>query len=141
MIFRSLPCSNVANVRDSGFERLLLTVGLVASASAWLFTRFGLSSPSCLFRDLSGYPCPSCGGTRALRAMVTGDFRRAFLVNPLAVLLMLSGLIAVLYAAGVVLFGIPPWRPKLGRAGVMALRLLVVAALLANEWYLLRNLG
>jgi hypothetical protein len=141
MILRSSPQSNVANVRDSGFERLLLAVGLVAAASAWLFTRLGLSSPSCLFRDLSGYPCPSCGGTRAVRAMVTGDFQGAFLLNPLAVLLILSGLFAVLYAAGVVLFGIPPWRPRLGRAGVMTLRLLMVAALLGNEWYLLRNLG
>ncbi len=140
MIFRSLVRSNVANVGDSGFERLLLLVGLIAPVSAWIFTRLGLRSPSCLFHDLSGYPCPSCGGTRALRAMVTGDLRGAFLLNPLAAFLLLVGLGAVLYAVGVVLFGIPPWRPKLGRAGELALRLLTVGALFANEWYLLRNL-
>ena len=140
MIFRSLPHLRFAKASDSGFERLLLLVGLIAPVGAWLFTRSGLSSPSCLFNDLSGYPCPSCGGTRALRAVVAGDFRGAFLLNPLVVVLMLGGLVAVLYAAGVVLFGIPPWRPRLGRAGRMALRILAIGALLANEWFLIWNL-
>jgi hypothetical protein len=62
------------------------------------------------------------------------------MLNPLVVVLMLGGLVAVLYAAGVVLFGIPPLRPRLGRAGRMALRILAIGALLANEWFLIWNL-
>lgn len=38
----------------------------------------------CGFHRLTGLPCPFCGGTRAARAILHGDFLFALYLNPLA---------------------------------------------------------
>lgn len=37
----------------------------------------------CPVRLLTGYPCPGCGGTRAMGAICLGDFERAWQLNPI----------------------------------------------------------
>jgi hypothetical protein len=37
----------------------------------------------CPIRLLTGYPCPGCGGTRAMGAISLGDFERAWSLNPI----------------------------------------------------------
>jgi hypothetical protein len=37
----------------------------------------------CLFKRVTGEPCPACGGTRAVAALVSGDARGAVAMNPL----------------------------------------------------------
>ena len=39
-------------------------------------------APKCLFKTLTGYDCPSCGGQRALHALLNGEISRAFMLNP-----------------------------------------------------------
>lgn len=39
----------------------------------------------CLFRAISGWLCPLCGGTTACGHLLHGDFGRAWSVHPLAV--------------------------------------------------------
>jgi hypothetical protein len=53
--------------------------------------------PPCPLRTLTGIPCPMCGMTRGVTALVHGDFARALLMNPasyvvvaLAVLLLVQ---------------------------------------------------
>jgi hypothetical protein len=41
----------------------------------------------CLFKEVTGIPCPSCGATRSLMLLMRGDVRGAFLMNPLGFLL------------------------------------------------------
>lgn len=72
----------------------LLAGALCALGYAWIAISWqsaGGSSP-CLFRWLTGVPCPACGSTRALRVLLQGDVAQAFLINPngivLAVLLV-----------------------------------------------------
>lgn len=77
----------------------LLAGGLCALGYAWLAfseAAAGAGSP-CLFRWLTGVPCPACGSTRALRALLQGDVAQAFLINPNGIVL------AVLLAA------VPVW--------------------------------
>lgn len=38
--------------------------------------------PLCAFRELSGRPCPLCGGTRACAALLQGDPAAAWQANP-----------------------------------------------------------
>jgi hypothetical protein len=38
----------------------------------------------CVFRSLTGFPCPTCGTTRAATAFLHGDLATAFTANPLA---------------------------------------------------------
>ncbi len=53
--------------------------------------------PPCPLRTITGIPCPMCGMTRGVTALVHGDFARALLMNPasyvavaLALLLLLQ---------------------------------------------------
>lgn len=50
--------------------------------------------PPCLFRSLTGWDCPFCGGTRATRALLSGDVPAAFDHNILVPLLAALGVIA-----------------------------------------------
>lgn len=42
----------------------------------------GSISPGCTFRRLTGLECPGCGGTRALRALISGEPWAALCFNP-----------------------------------------------------------
>ena len=48
--------------------------------------------PICIFKKVTGIPCPSCGSTRSMIALIHGDFLSGILWNPMG-LLLLGGLI------------------------------------------------
>lgn len=58
--------------------------------------------PPCFFHQLTGLPCPTCGGTRAALALRAGDLALALHLNPLVTsalaLLVGGGLVAGLVA-------------------------------------------
>ncbi len=62
--------------------------------------------PLCAFRQLSGRPCPLCGGTHACAALVEGNFAAAWQANP--------GLVALLLiaAAHTLQLAYEAWRAK-----------------------------
>ncbi len=50
-----------------------------------LYATTGVGAP-CLFRTVTGWECPLCGGTRMGGALLHGDVAAAFAFNPLAFL-------------------------------------------------------
>lgn len=61
--------------------------------------------PLCAFRQLTGIPCPLCGGTHTCAALLQGDFVTAWQANPgvlflVAVAMMHSALLAAEAASG-----------------------------------------
>ncbi len=78
-------------------DRQLALLWLAAAVSALVLRPLWLSLTPllrpCVFRALTGVPCPTCGTTRAAIAFLSGDLAAAFAANPLAVL---GGLIFVL---------------------------------------------
>lgn len=72
----------------------LLALTLAGAALLFLFdpARHAFY-PVCLFKKMTGYDCPGCGGLRALHQLLRGDVWRAFQLNPLVVVgLPLAGL-------------------------------------------------
>lgn len=58
----------------------------------WLQTDHAEESTVCIFKQITGIPCPSCGTTRSVLALLQGNYQEAFFINPLgflAVLLLL----------------------------------------------------
>lgn len=54
---------------------------------------------ACLLKRTTGWPCPTCGGGRAVADLATGHFTAAFAHNPLIVVLILAvaaGLVSAL---------------------------------------------
>ncbi len=41
----------------------------------------------CVFRELTNIPCPSCGLTRSIRALASGDLRLSLYYHPLTILI------------------------------------------------------
>jgi hypothetical protein len=56
--------------------------------------------PLCAFRALSGLPCPGCGLTRSLTAILRGDLTSAWHWNPFGFLALPVLLTAAVFAVG-----------------------------------------
>lgn len=42
----------------------------------------------CMIKNATGIPCPSCGSTRSIVALLQGDFLNAIYLNPLGILIL-----------------------------------------------------
>lgn len=107
-----------------------------------LYAATGAGVP-CLFRSLTGWNCPLCGGTRMGSALLHGDVVGAFWFNPLAFVgLALLGVLGVLWV--VEALGGPAVRPPRPVASrlrrVRANQWLVAGLAVAVVYTVLRNL-
>jgi hypothetical protein len=109
-VLRLLPAAHPT----ADLEKALAIVGLVGLA-ALVVLPLGALAPlgmPCRFRSLTGIPCPTCGGTRALLALAGLDVARAFVLNPLVTAGVLGVLTTAPLAAAAWAFGWP--RPRVG---------------------------
>lgn len=60
----------------------LFTLGLGILADRLLGGEVWERIPRCFFHLATGYYCPGCGGTRALRELLKGHFLRSWYFNP-----------------------------------------------------------
>ena len=75
----------------------------------------------CPYRELSGEPCPLCGMTRAVGAVLRGDFHRAVSLNPLSIFAVLFILSEVIFRVVLLCSNINRRsRPLLVRADIFA---------------------
>ena len=92
---------------------LILGITLAVGAalnSAWKLIGF---APVCRVRQWTGVPCPTCGGTRMVEALLAGDPLRALAWNPL-LFVVLAGVGAWATASALrFAFSWPVWRPEL----------------------------
>jgi hypothetical protein len=65
---------------------VFLAIGSVAALAVAVLHLDRLPILVCLFRAVTGVPCLTCGATRALGDLVTGDVWGALAMNPLATL-------------------------------------------------------
>lgn len=89
--------------------------------------------PLCLFRRLTGYPCPTCGATRMGLALLRGHWIEALRLNPLVFALVVGGVLALLARVGLGRRIVWNDSPR-SRTWVTAA---FVAAILANWIYVL----
>lgn len=120
-------------------HELIWSVVLLASGvmgAVWL--KFQLPVPLCPLRTLTGIPCLTCGGTRAARHLLHGEFGAAFLQSPLVTGVILLGGLFILYAAGVLLFRMPRLRiVSVSDREAWVLRAAALSLLLAGWLYLI----
>jgi len=65
---------------------IFLSIGAVIALAVAVLHLDRLPILVCLFRAATGIPCLTCGATRALGELVTGDVAGALAMNPLATL-------------------------------------------------------
>ncbi len=64
-------------------------------------------APACAFRKLTGFPCPTCGGTRSLVCLAHGDIAAAVVYNPLITVCVIAAVILLLYKMIALAFQLP----------------------------------
>lgn len=74
-------------VRSRAVRLIVLHIAIFSAIALYLYitVRFRIYCP---FNRLTGLPCPGCGSTRALFALLRGDFAAYFSYNPFALLLL-----------------------------------------------------
>ena len=121
-------------------ELLWLSVSLVSFtiAAAWLV--IGLPWPRCVFHELTGLPCVTCGMTRCAIQFFHGHFLAAFKWNPL-VFTALCGVMAFdLYAFATLTTRAPRLRISFStKRAKTFVRVSVILALALNWIYLLSH--
>jgi hypothetical protein len=123
---------------ETDHELIWLSVSVVSLGLAATWFALGLPWPRCVFHELTGLPCMTCGMTRSAIQFFHGDILAASQWNPLvfAALCRLSILIA--YAFIVLATRAPRLRIALWtRAEKKYARIIVIPALALNRAYLL----
>ena len=69
---------------------ILAACGAFAVLAVGLLHLDRLPVSLCVFKAVSGWPCPTCGSTRALGRLLAGDLIGALDMNPLAAVLALG---------------------------------------------------
>jgi hypothetical protein len=109
--------------------------GALALGAMWFTLR--LPWPSCAFHTLTGHPCPTCGATRALVALLHGNFAAAWSWNPLACVAYCAIAIFNIYALVAVVSGKRRFRlAQLSLFEKRFCRVAVIGLVLLNWIYL-----
>ena len=69
-----------------------LYFGIVTSGLVWLLVNLlakGSVPTVCLFNNITGIPCPTCGTTDSITYLINGNIISAFNINPLGIPLSL----------------------------------------------------
>lgn len=79
---------------------VLFLWGAAVGGGAWLARRSDVDFVLCQFKRVTGRPCPGCGSTRGVLALLEGRPLEAWLWNPLAMSALLAfALLTLLRAA------------------------------------------
>jgi hypothetical protein len=126
--------------REVDHERLWLSVALAGAALVVLWLAAGheeLPRVVCPFRHITGIPCVTCGGTRAVLALTRGDVQAAFIWNPLVAAFAIAALAWLLYAAIVTTLRAPRLRVRLGARDRFLFRAAAWVAIASNWVFLI----
>lgn len=113
---------------------ILVAVWGAMGLSAIHFARqVGGDAGLCLFKRLTGVPCPTCGFTRGMFRLAAGDVAGAFAMNPLLFVFLLAVAAVVILR---VIFG-RRLRVHLARRARAAFWILAAGAFAANWVYVI----
>jgi hypothetical protein len=109
----------------------------LGSAAAWLGSRLQQPLQLCLFKRVTGLPCPTCGFTRGALRMLHGQPMSAWLCNPLLFsalgLFFVACLSRVIFASSV--------KITLTRTERYAAWVLGIALFICNWAYIILHVG
>jgi len=138
---RALWVFRPLNAYENDWELITFAIGTFAGVLGFVWVGLDLFIPGCGFLALTGLPCLTCGGTRAVQAILSGDLVTAAGWNPglTGGLLLLAGF--YVYCIAVVCAGRKRVRILPGAIAGWTVRTGVVAIIVANWIYVARRLA
>ena len=132
-------CRRQLNSDESDHELIWLAVSLASLALAAAWFALGLPWPRCIFHELTGLPCATCGMTRSAIQFFHGHFLAACRWNPL-VFAVLCGVTAfVIYAFFALVTRAPRLRVVFREKEKKYARIILMTAFALNWMYLLSH--
>ena len=110
-------CRRQLEPGETDHELIWLTVSVISFSLAAAWFALGLPWPHCLFHDLTGRPCMTCGMTRSAIQFFHGHFLAAFQWNPLVftalcALIIFNAYAAIVLATGALRLRITLWTKR-----------------------------
>lgn len=87
------------------FYRFMLAILLVGGTWMGISYLVPENWTPCFFHQLTGWPCPSCGSTRAFHALLQGEITDSVQINPLGVLAAIAAMLMVPFLLIDLLYG------------------------------------
>jgi len=97
-------------------------------------------TPSCVFKGITGIPCPTCGATRSVVLLSKGYLATAFAMNPLVTLSLIAAVTYFLYSVITLTFNIPQLSFLLTDHEKKAVHTMAVILILVQWAYLISAL-
>jgi len=97
-------------------------------------------APSCVFRALTGIPCPTCGATHAVVYLSHGEVSAAFMMNPLTAVCLIVAFLVFFYSLATLSFNLPKINIMLSSKECTILRVGVIILILIQWAYVITAL-
>jgi hypothetical protein len=130
-------CLRRPATREVDHELVWLSASLASLGIAVAWFTLGLPWPVCVFHELTGLPCLTCGMTRCAIQFFHGHFVAALKWNPLVFTFLCGVTVYDLYAFAMLTTRAPRLRIAFRQAEKKYLRGVLIAALAVNWIYLL----
>src|SRR6266702_7767639 len=114
------------------YELVWLSASLTSLGIAVAWFTLGLPWPICIFHEITGLPCVTCGMTRCAIEFFHGHFSAAFKWNPLVFAFICSVIAFDLFALATLAMRWPRLRIMFGQSEKRCARGVIVAALALN---------
>jgi hypothetical protein len=119
------------------FGMIFGVFGIFALLGARLIHWLNPPLPACMFKSITGYPCPTCGMTRSIEAFAEFHFWQSFLMNPLFFLAGIGIGMYSFYSTGIYCFKFPKFKIIWTKKRTNITRLLAVILIVLNWGYLI----
>jgi hypothetical protein len=92
--------------------------------------------PGCVFKELTSFPCPTCGATRALLLLIHGDVTASLSMNPLVSLTTMGACLVFSYSLFAFFLHLPRPSMDLSAREHVVIRVGALMLILMNWSYL-----
>jgi hypothetical protein len=133
-------CRHQLEPGETDYALIWLSVSVLSLTAAASWLALGLPWPVCVFHELTGLPCVTCGMTRCAIQFFHGHFLAALKWNPLVFTALCSVMAFDLYAFATLTTGAPRLRISLSTQRAKTfVRVSVILAFVLNWIYLLSH--